>query len=95
MTPRITPPPAVFLPPEGAGDDEDLKEVRCPSGPRRLFMNMRLAGERPVVLHPENWMEFSCYDCRRELERRGRHVKRVLHRYDLAGNFMGSRVVEE
>lgn len=75
--------------------DEVVTEMRCPLGPRRLFGIMRQHGERPSYIQPENWIEFSCYDCRRSMSERGQRVKRVLHRYDLAGEFMGTRVVED
>jgi len=70
------------------------KGIRCPNGPRRLFMKMRQHGEWPAYIHPDNHMEFACYDCRRELERRGIHVKQVLHRYDFAGELMVTLVVD-
>jgi hypothetical protein len=73
---------------------ETVTEVRCPVGPRRLFMRMKQAGERPAYIHPENWVEFSCYDCRRELRQRGKDVKRVLHRYDLSGELIETLTVE-
>lgn len=77
-----------------AAPDEEV-ELRCPIGPRRLFGLMRLHGERPSYLHPDNLIEFSCYDCRRDMERRGRSVRRVLHRYDLAGTFVETLVIED
>ncbi len=72
--------------------DADV-ELRCPSGPRRLFALMRQHGEKPSYVHPENWVEFACYDCRRELERQGQHVRRVLHRFDFSGELMETVVV--
>jgi hypothetical protein len=72
----------------------DEVEVRCPNGPRRLFAVMRQRGERPSYIHPDNHIEFACYDCRRAMQRRGRDVDRVLHRYDLAGTLITTLVVE-
>lgn len=69
-------------------------ELRCPVGPRRLFGMMVMRGERPSYVHPDNLIEFSCYDCRHAMERRGRRVRRVLHRYDLAGFLIETLVVE-
>lgn len=69
-------------------------ELRCPVGPRRLFALMIMRGERPSYVHPDNLIEFSCYDCRHSMERRGRSVLRVLHRYDLAGNLIETLVIE-
>lgn len=70
-------------------------ELRCPIGARRLFARMRLSGERPSFVHPDNLIEFSCYDCRHAMQRRGRSVKRVLHRYDLAGELIETLYVED
>lgn len=69
-------------------------ELRCPVGPRRLFARMIQRGERPQYIHPDNLIEFSCYDCRRSMERDGRRVRRVLHRYDLAGTLIETLTVE-
>jgi hypothetical protein len=69
-------------------------EVRCPNGPRRLFAVMRQHGERPSYIHPDNHIEFACYDCRREMARHGRHVNRVLHRYSPWGELVETLVVE-
>jgi hypothetical protein len=55
---------------------------------------MKQQGERPVYLQPENWVEFSCYDCRRELRQHGQDVKRVLHRYDFSGTLIETLTVE-
>lgn len=69
-------------------------ELRCPVGPRHLFARMIQRGERPVYVHPDNLIEFSCYHCRHDLERRqGRRVRRVLHRYDIAGTLVETLVV--
>jgi len=57
-------------------------------------MRMKQAGEKPTYIQPENWLEFSCYDCRREMARHGRHVSRVLHRYNFAGELMETVVAE-
>jgi hypothetical protein len=73
---------------------EVVVELRCPVGPRRLFALMRQQGEQPRYVHPENLIEFSCYDCRRDMERHGKTVKLVLHRYSLAGELIETLVQE-
>jgi DNA-directed RNA polymerase subunit RPC12/RpoP len=62
-------------------------EVRCPYGPQRLFMKLKLAGESPVITE-DNVMEFACSDCKRTLRRQGIEVDRVLHQYDFLGNWI-------
>lgn len=69
-------------------------ELRCPVGARHLFARMIQRGERPSYVHPDNLIEFSCYDCRHAMRKRGRHVRRVLHRYDIAGALIETLVVE-
>jgi hypothetical protein len=72
-------------------------EVRCPVGyrapdghcrPGRLLFKLQLAGELPSYVHPDNLIELTCEDCRYQLRQRGVRVKRVLHRFDLAGNLV-------
>jgi hypothetical protein len=74
-------------------------EVRCPfpvelpSGhcrPGRLLLKLRLAGEQPSFVHPDNHIELPCEDCKYRLKKAGYPVRRVLHRYDLAGNLVGT-----
>jgi hypothetical protein len=72
--------------------DEVVVELRCPVGPRRLFALMRQQGEQPQYLHPDNLIEFTCYDCRHEMQQRGRTVKRVLHRYSMGGELIETLV---
>lgn len=62
-------------------------EVRCPYGPQRLFMKLKLAGESPTITE-DNYMEFSCSDCKRNLRRQGFDVDRVIHQYDFLGNWV-------
>jgi hypothetical protein len=81
-----------FLPPEPAR--EKTLELRCPLGARRLFARMIQRGERPVYVHPDNLIEFSCYDCRHRMEQSGRRVQRVLHRYAVDGVLIETLVVE-
>lgn len=60
-------------------------DIRCPNGPQRLFMKLKMEGEKPTVT--DNRMEFACSDCKRTLRREGFEVDRVLHQYDFLGNF--------
>lgn len=62
-------------------------DVRCPNGPQRLFMKLRLTGGQ-VQVTEDNLMEFACGDCKRALRKQGFEVDRVLHQYDFAGNFV-------
>jgi hypothetical protein len=76
-------------------------EVRCPVGvefndgscrPGRLLLKLRLAGEMPSYIHPDNHIELACEDCKYRAKKAGRPVKRVLHRFDLAGNLVGTLI---
>jgi hypothetical protein len=77
---------------------EELVEVRCPVDlrfpdgtcrPGRLFLKVVKAGQAPQVVQPDNLMELECADCRKRLARdHGVRVRRVLHRFDLAGNLI-------
>ena len=70
-------------------------ELRCPSNPSRLFARLRLSGEQPSYIQPDNLIEMACWDCRKLLGLSGRKVRRVLHRYDLAGNLVTTLVEDE
>ena len=72
-------------------------EVRCPvpqflpggdCKPGKLLLKLRLSGEIPSYVYPDNLIELACEDCRRSLRSSGRRVRRVLHRFDLAGNLV-------
>lgn len=80
---------------------EDVVELRCPqpfrspeSGctPGKLFAKLRLAGEQPSFIHPDNLIVMACGDCKRQLKRRGQEVFRVLHCYDMAGNLINTLI---
>lgn len=76
-------------------------ELRCPAGPERngychpgkLLAKLRLAGERPSFIHPDNLVEMPCEECSARERRASRGVKYVLHRYDLAGACVTTLVV--
>jgi hypothetical protein len=65
----------------------------CPAG--RLLAKLRMAGEQPSYVHPDNLIEMSCPDCLKRLRRDGRRVARVLHRYDFLGSHVATLVVED
>lgn len=82
---------------------EEVVDVRCPVGPTRedgtchpgkLLLKLNLAGQRPAYVHPDNLIELSCDDCARRMRKSGRHVQRVLHRYDFIGVLVETLVVE-
>jgi len=77
------------------GDVDQWAELRCPSNPSRLFARLKLSGEHPSYIQPDNLIEMACWDCRKLLERSGRRVRRVLHRYDLAGTLIATLVEDE
>lgn len=64
-------------------------EVRCPSGPRRLFTKLRLSGESPRYVDG-NLIEFACPECRRLYRQRGVTVDRVLHQYNFLGELVST-----
>lgn len=64
-------------------------DVRCPQGPQRLFMKLKLSGETPSITE-DNLMEFACSDCKRALRKEGFEVERVLHQYDFLGRFVNT-----
>jgi hypothetical protein len=79
-------------------------EVRCPVGhrfpdghcrPGRLLFKLKVAGEQPSFIQPDNLIEMPCEDCRYRLRQRGARVKRVLHRFDLAGNLVATLTDDE
>lgn len=67
-------------------------DLRCPTGPRRLFAILSLQGE-PTPVVDGNLIELACADCRKTLARQGQHVTRVLHYYNLAGDWIKTEAV--
>lgn len=67
-------------------------DIRCPEGPRKLLMKLQLSGEKPTY-SDGNLIELSCDHCKVTLRRQGMRVKRVLHRYDLAGELIETEVI--
>jgi hypothetical protein len=84
-------------------EEEQVLELRCPveyprqdgtCHPGKLLAFLRLSGDQPSFVQPDNLIEMPCSDCARRLRRRGRNVRRVLHRYDLAGQLAGTLIDE-
>ena len=67
-------------------------ELRCPTGPRKLFAKLRMSGILAPVTE-DNLIELSCQDCRRRLRGEGDVVKLVLHRFNIAGNLIETEIV--
>lgn len=68
-------------------------EIRCPVGPRRLFLKMLADGDK-LVITDGNLLELACSDCKRLLrDKHGIHSSRVLHRYDLAGSLVETVII--
>lgn len=78
-----------------AGPAEGWVELRCPANASKLFARLRVSGEQPSYIQPDNLIEMACYDCRHLLKRAGRRAKRVLHRYDLAGTLVATLIEDE
>lgn len=70
---------------------EEIKDIRCPVGPRKLLAKMVAEGEKPVYV--DGWaVEFACSDCARRKRQAGLNVSRVLHRFNLIGECVETRV---
>lgn len=81
-------------------EPEPELELRCPEPwgrcrAGRLLAKLRLAGDRPSFVHPDNLIEMQCSDCVKRLRKEGRRVARVLHRFDFLGMPVETLVVEE
>jgi hypothetical protein len=68
-------------------------ELRCPTGPRKLFAKLRMTGEQPVVTS-DNLVEMACQDCRRRLRSEGRDIALVLHRFNIVGDLIETVAVD-
>ena len=60
-----------------------LVELRCPQFQYRLFGKLLGVSDATDVV-----MEYACKDCRKAMA-----VRKVVHRYDLAGRLVGTEVV--
>lgn len=66
----------------------DIVEVRCPVGFRRLFTRMQLGEVEYRYVAHGNWLEFSCDDCAKLVNQHYASPRRVLHRYNFAGELV-------
>lgn len=65
-------------------------EIRCPVGTKKLFSKLRSDG----VVTEGNLIEFSCSECKKLMDRKYNFsVKRVLHKYDFAGQLVESEIL--
>jgi WhiB family redox-sensing transcriptional regulator len=84
-----------------ASPSADALELRCPEPWRvrcdagRLLAKLRLSGQKPSYVHPDNLIELECQDCKVRLRKDGRSVARVLHRYDFLGEHVETLVVDD
>ncbi len=79
-------------------------ELRCPQPvrtrsdeckPGHLLAMLVVSGEHPSYVQPDNLVEMACSSCRKSLERdEGRQVRRVLHRFNFAGELVETLVEE-
>jgi hypothetical protein len=81
----------------------EVVELRCPveysrqdgsCHPGKLLALLRLTGGRPSFVQPDNLIEMECKDCMRRLRKARYDVRRVLHRYDMAGELIETLVVD-
>lgn len=70
---------------------ERIIDIRCPEDPRRLFLKLRQDGEVPHVTDG-NLIELACGECKRSRRLTDPTVIRVLHRYDLSGDLIETKV---
>ncbi len=68
----------------------EVIEVRCPIGPRRLFTKLKLGEEHGRYIHPDNLIEFTCYDCSRRVARQRQRPTRIYHRFNFVGELIES-----
>jgi hypothetical protein len=77
----------------------EVVELRCPSPLHpdckagNLLAKLRITGERPSYVHPDNLIELPCDKCRSRHRRSDPGVLRVLHRFDLTGEMIETIVV--
>lgn len=71
----------------------EILDLRCPQGPKQLLLKLRVNGEQAHV-NDDNLMEIACRDCARNARHFDPSVRRVLHRFNFAGQLVES-VVEK
>ncbi len=66
-----------------------IVEVRCPTGPRKLFTKLKLGETTARYIQPGNLIEFRCPDGTRLLRRSlGDAGQSVYHRYNFIGELV-------
>jgi hypothetical protein len=70
-----------------------VTNLRCSLHPSRLLARMRLEGERPSYVQPENLVELWCRDCSLDYRREDPEVERVLHLFNFVGEFVRTEVL--
>ena len=68
------------------------KEIRCPVGPKKLFTKLKLSGE-PVYVMEGNLIEFTCWDCAKQVGRERNELVVVFHRFNFIGELVNTVVV--
>lgn len=63
-----------------------LTDLRCDQNPSKLLGRARLV--------EGNLIEIACDHCKATMRRSGRHVRRVLHRWDVTGELIETEVIE-
>lgn len=81
-------------------DAAGLTDLRCPApwgvcSAGRLLAKLKLSGQKPSFVHPDNLIELECPDCKVRMRKSGRPVRRVLHRYDFLGRLVETCMVDD
>lgn len=70
-------------------------EVRCPVGPQKLFIKLKLGEEFGNYVPDSNLIELTCSDCRRRVSREMNTPVRVFHRFNFLGELITTTVVQQ
>jgi hypothetical protein len=73
-------------------------QIRCPIGPKRLFMKLQLSDneeDKPRTVPDLNLLELACSDCARTARKSNGQIFRILHRYWMTGEMAETVVVYE
>lgn len=73
---------------------DEKVDLRCPQGPKALLGKMVQRGEpqRVHVDRESNLMEIACRDCTKQGRQKDPGIRRVLHRFNVIGEFVESVV---
>lgn len=67
-------------------------DFRCPVEPRHLFLKLKSQG-RPTPVVEGNLLELACDVCKKIQRQRQPDVIRVLHRFNILGEWIETEVV--